>query len=155
PPRPDNWSRGFRAKLQTEACPPPHLHRPARFPLPHSALRSVSITGCATRHLVPIPRHRLINLNFIFQWLNAPLRGPRFFDSIEEMERVYDQCRGAKEVTADAAGWRLERLMVSSGPMYACAEDRFRILSRQAARGFNISRSAGDSVSGLRLLGKG
>jgi hypothetical protein len=32
-----------------------------------------------------------------------------FFDSIGEMERVYDQCRGAKEVTADAAGWRLER----------------------------------------------
>lgn len=32
-----------------------------------------------------------------------------FFDSIEEMDRVYDQYLGGKEVTADASGWRLER----------------------------------------------
>jgi hypothetical protein len=32
-----------------------------------------------------------------------------FFDSIEEMDRVYDQYRGGKQVTADASGWQLKR----------------------------------------------
>jgi hypothetical protein len=30
-----------------------------------------------------------------------------FFDSVEEMERVYDQYAGAKGLTVDESGWRL------------------------------------------------